>query len=276
MAEAGRPAAGVPVAGIPMAAIPVLVTRPEGQAKELGERLAASGFEPIYAPLMAIEPFPEPSTEQRQLLLDLCHFEHVIFVSRNAIRHGMAWIEDYWPQLPVGIHWYTVGSSSAAALAEYGLEVLQPTGDMTSEGLLALPPLSAVNGQRVMIVKGEGGRQQLRETLQARGARVEELEVYRRALPAYGPGELAERIRSGQVRVVLLSSGEALDNMVSLLDAAGQARARECVLVAPGARVAAAAARAGFTRVLEARNATDDAMLAALATLREELQPAPG
>ncbi len=268
--------AGAPVAGIPVAGIPVLVTRPEGQARELGERIAAAGFKPLYTPLMTIEAFPEPSTEQRQLLLDLCHFEHVIFVSRNAIRHGMAWIEDFWPQLPAGIHWYTVGSSSAAALAEYGLEVLQPQGDMNSEGLLALPELSSVAGQRVLIVKGEGGRQHLRETLQARGARVEELAVYRRALPAYGPGELAERISAGQVKVVLLSSGEALDNMMSLLGTAGQARARECILIAPGARAAAAAARAGFTRVVEARNATDDAMLAALTTLREELQPAPG
>ncbi|MDJ0878060.1 MAG: uroporphyrinogen-III synthase [Halieaceae bacterium] len=250
-----------------MAGTSVLVTRPEGQARELGERIAAAGFRPVYAPLMAIEAFPEPSTEQRQLLLDLCHFEHVIFVSRNAIRHGMAWIEDFWPQLPAGIQWYTVGSSSAAALAAYGIDVRQPESDMTSEGLLALRSLSAVQGQRVLIVKGEGGRAHLRETLQARGARVEELEVYRRSRPAYGPGELAQRMASGEVRVVLLSSGEALDNMVSLLGTSGLERASQCTLVAPGARVAAAASAAGFTRVVEAQNATDDAMLAALCAL---------
>ncbi len=247
---------------------PVLVTRPEGQALELGERLAAAGFQPVYAPLLAIEAFPEPTTAQRQLLLDLCHFGHVIFVSRNAIRHGMGWIEDFWPQLPAGIHWYTVGSSSAAALGAYGLEVLQPESEMTSEGLLARPELTDVDGQRVLIVKGEGGRQHLRECLQARGARVEALEVYRRAAPSYAPGELAERIRAARVRVIMLSSGEALDNMVSLLDKAGLAAVRECIMVAPGARVAAAASDAGFAHVVEARNATDDAMLAALEGMR--------
>ncbi len=250
-------------------AIPVLVTRPAGQARELGERISAEGFRPVYAPLLAIEAFAEPGTEQRQQLLDLCHFEHVIFVSRNAIRHGMAWIEDFWPQLPVGVHWYTVGSSSAAALADYGITALQPETDMTSEGLLALPSLTAVEGQRVLIVKGEGGRRQLYDTLAQRGARVEELAVYRRARPQYAPGELAAQLAAQQVEVVLVSSGEALDNMVSLLDEPGPAGAVPCTLVVPGVRVAAAARAAGFRQVLEAPNATDDAMLAALCEYRD-------
>ncbi len=249
--------------------IPVLVTRPAGQARELGERISAAGFRPIYAPLLAIEAFAEPDTEQRQQLLDLCHFEHVIFVSRNAIRHGMAWIEDFWPQLPAGVNWYTVGSSSAAALADYGIAPLQPTSDMTSEGLLAVPSLAAVAGQRVLIIKGEGGRRQLRDTLAERGARVEELAVYRRARPRYAPGELAAQLAAEQVEVVLVSSGEALDNMVSLLDESGPAGAGHCTLVVPGARVAAAARAAGFQQVLEAPNATDDAMLAALSEYRD-------
>ncbi len=249
--------------------IPVLVTRPAGQARDLGERLADAGFRPVYAPLLAIEAFAEPDTGQRQLLLDLCHFEHVIFVSRNAIRHGMAWIEDFWPQLPAGLNWYTVGSSSAVALAEYGIAALQPESDMTSEGLLALPSLRAVEGQRVLIIKGEGGRRRLRDTLEQRGARVEELAVYRRTRPRYAPGELAAQLRAEQVEVVLVSSGEALDNMVSLLDETGLADARRRALVAPGQRVADAARAEGFAQVLEAPNATDDAMLAALRDYRD-------
>lgn len=243
----------------------VLVTRPAEQARELGERLLQAGFRPVYAPLLEIQPFPEPDTHQRQLLLDLCHYDHVIFVSRNAIRHGMDWIEDFWPQLPTGIHWYTVGSSSAALLESYGIVVRLPETEMTSEGLLALPGLQQVNGERVLIVKGEGGRQHLRDSLELRGARVDELPVYRRACPDYLEGEFAGLIVGEGVEFILVSSGEALDNMVSLLRGAALDSVRRRRVVVPGARVAELAREAGFSEIIEADNATDDATLQALA-----------
>ena len=82
-----------------------------------------------------------PSAEQRGLLLRLDEYQHIIFVSANAIRFGMDWIGDYWPQLPVGLNWYTVGEASAKLLADFGVEVKTPAVDMSSEGLLALPEL---------------------------------------------------------------------------------------------------------------------------------------
>ena len=242
----------------------VLVTRPADQSETLGARLAQAGFSPEFAPLMNIEPFDVLEPDQRALLQDLDLFQHVIFVSRNAIRHGMDWIENFWPQLPVGICWYTVGSSSAAALAAFGVEVLQPESDMTSEGLLQRPELLAANGERVLIVKGEGGRRHLRETLEERGARVSELVVYRRGVPGYASGELAATIE--RCNIVLVSSGEGLDNMVSLLGHAALDVARARTLVVPGERVAELARDKGFRRIIVASNATDDAMLAALAS----------
>ena len=249
-----------------MADSAVLVTRPAGQARELGEKLAQAGFRPVFAPLIEIEVFEELEPAQRRLLQDLDHYQHVIFVSRNAIRQGMHWIENYWPQLPVSLHWYTVGSASAAALAEFGVEVLEPEGEMTSEGLLARPELAEVAGERVLIVKGEGGRRQLRETLEQRGATVDELVVYRRGRPGYAAGELAQRV--ADCEYILVSSGEGLDNMVSLLGESALASLRGCALVVPGERVAQAARQRGFERVVVASGATDDAMLDALRTER--------
>ena len=247
-----------------MPGVKVLVTRPTGQQEQLIAALESAGFRCQHAPLMEILPYPAPSVRQRQILLQLCDFQHVIFISGNAIRHGMDWIEDFWPQLPVGLHWYTVGRSSARRLREYGVHAVEPASGMSSEGLLALPSLQSLVHQRVLIVKGEGGRTLLREQLAARGARVEELVVYRRAKPHYDRGELGELILSTGCEFILLSSGEGLHNMVSLLDEASLVRVRGLTLIVPGARVAEQARAAGFSQVRLADNATDEAMVAAV------------
>ena len=246
-----------------MAATSVLVTRPAGQQGALVEALESAGFSTHHAPLIEVCPFDEPDAQQRSVLLGLCDFQHVIFVSRNAIRHGMNWIDDHWPQHPVGIHWYTVGDSSARLLSDYGLQALTPDSEMSSEGLLRLPSLDQVDDQRVLIIKGEGGRTLLRDTLESRGARVEELAVYRRTVPSYAPGELVERLLGCGCELVLLSSGEGLHNMVSLLDDAALEKAHQLTLVVPGERVAEQARELGFDRVAVAANATDEAMVAA-------------
>ena len=239
------------------------MTRPAGQEQPLVDSLERAGLVAEHLPLIQIQPRAEADAAQRQVLLKLAEFQHVIFVSGNAIRHGMALIEDFWPQLPVGLHWYTVGSSSAAQLREYGVDVLLPEHTMSSEGLLALPHLQSVSDQRVLIVRGEGGRTLLRETLVERGARVDELAVYRRCRPDYGAGEVAERILGSGAHCILISSGEGLDNMVSLLDGAALEKVRALTLVVPGERVARQAQDAGFTRLTIADNATDEAMVAA-------------
>jgi uroporphyrinogen-III synthase len=155
-------------------------------------------------------------------------------------------------------------------LREYGVDAVEPRGDMSSEGLLALPSLQSLAGQRVLIVKGEGGRDLLREKLAARGARVEELVAYRRVKPHYASGELGARILSTDCKFILLSSGEGLHNMVSLLDEASLMRVRGVTLIVPGARVAEQAGAAGFSKVRIADNATDEAMVAAVIAAQNE------
>ena len=96
-----------------MARDAVLVTRPAGQAQTICERLRDAGFHPVHQPMLKILGCAEPAAEQRQRVMELDQYQWVIFVSGNAVKFGMNWIEQFWPQLPVGINWYTVGSGSA-------------------------------------------------------------------------------------------------------------------------------------------------------------------
>jgi uroporphyrinogen-III synthase len=239
----------------------VLVTRPRGQAERLSAGLEALGCTVHRQPLLELQPVPRLLPAQRQQLVDLDLYQHVIFVSANAVRFGMACIEDYWPQLPVAINWYAVGESTAAHLRDFGIEAITPGAQMTSEGLLALPALQRVTEQRILIIKGEGGRTILREGLERRGARVDDLACYRRCCPRLAPGELAAKFDRWRIQAMLISSGEGFTNLQALLSPEETTKFRDICLIVPSERVSRMAREAGYARVVTAENASDGAML---------------
>lgn len=243
----------------------VLVTRPVGQADGLIQSLKAAGFDPVlHQPMLELLPLTDIPAPQRQCIVDLDLYQHIIFISANAVRFGLACIDDYWPQLPTGLNWYAIGESTAAILEDRGVAVLTPGEQMSSEGLLALPELDSVANQRVLIVKGVGGRDTLREVLSGRGAQVEEFACYRRACPVMASGELAQSLQQASIDVVLVSSGEGLQNMLTLLSDTESTKFKDIGLIVPSPRVAAQARQAGFNDVVTAANASDAAMQQAL------------
>lgn len=242
----------------------VLVTRPQGRAEELSARLVAAGYAVHCLPLLELRPLPELPRAQRQLVLELDRYQHIIFISGNAVHFGMSVIEDYWPQLPVGLCWYAIGDATARLLQDYGIEAITPGSSMTSEGLLAVSQLRAVAGQRVLIIKGEGGRGTLQEELAGRGATVDELACYRRVCPGYGPGEVAARLSQWDIGLVMITSGEGLANLLALISPQETTKFRYITLLVPSGRIAGLARQAGFDQVVIAENASDSAMLRAL------------
>ncbi len=242
----------------------VLVTRPEGQADKLIRALEQRGHRVWHQPLLELEPAGELTASQRRHLAELDGYSQVIFVSANAVRYGMERITDYWPQLPVGPGWCAVGDATAALLATYDVPVTAPVDQMTSEGLLRLEALQDVEGRRILIVRGEGGRTLLQEELSRRGARVDELGCYRRKRPPLPPGAMARLLEASGIQVILISSGEGLENLQALLSPQESTKFRHIGLLVPSQRVADQAAAAGFDRVLVADNASDAAMLRAL------------
>ena len=243
----------------------VLVTRPDGEAaQDLCRQVAERGFEVFHQPLLTLTALDSLEASGRQCVLRLDEYAHVIFVSANAVRFGMNHIEDYWPQLPVGLNWLAIGSATARLLGEYGVSARAPVDKMTSEGLLALPELAGVEGQRVLIVKGRGGRDALRRELERRGARVDELPCYVRGIPSLPEGELVDKLRDWNIAVILLSSGEGLANLQELLRPTETTKFSGISLIVPSSRVAEQARNAGFSSVIVADNASDVAMLNAL------------
>lgn len=240
-----------------LAGLHVLNTRPAHQAAELSAALRAAGARVSELPLIAIAPRPLRPEDER-LLLELDRYDGVIVVSANAARLGLDAIAGCWPQWPWRLRAYAVGAHTAAVLRAAALDVEVPA-QADSEGLLALPALQDVAGRRFLLLRGEGGRELLRETLQARGARVDVLELYRRELPAAAAAQWAA-LAATAPDVVVLTSPDALHHWQQVAGAA--ATAPTWLVVSP--RMAAAAAAAG-ARARLATGADAASLLAALA-----------
>ena len=255
---------------ISLAGLQVLVTRPQSQAAELIAALNNAAAEVIAFPVMAIEAVSEQdelSTVQaiKSTVMDLDQYQHVIFISTNAVNCAFYWIEKYWPQLPVDITYYAIGAATASTLNSYGLESQAAAGSMNSEALLALPSLQQLLGQKVAIFRGVGGREHLADVLGQRGAQVGYCEVYRRVAVKHSPGSLHQLLKTDKDLILTVSSGETLENILQLakVDAVENAL-KSLPLLVPGKRVAVLAQQQGFSKLLVAENASVKAFLGEL------------
>ena len=224
----------------PLAGRAVLVTRPAHQAASLAHAIEAAGGEAILFPALAIEAVPAAQLEAA--LAGLREADAVIFISPNAARFGMAAIG----ALPAGTRVFAVGPGTANALTLAGQpDCIVPAGQ-DSEALLALPELARVDGQRITIVRGIGGRPLLADTLRARGAAVHYLECYRRVRPQADAAPLLARWQAGGVDAVTVASAETLANLMAMLGHAGAALLAATPLFAPHEKIAASARALGL------------------------------
>lgn len=243
----------------------LLLTRPAEDCAALAQTLAAQGIASHCMPLLAIEALAETDA-QRSTFADLQRYCAVIVVSKPAARIGLQLLAQLRASLP-SMPWFSVGAATAALLAERGLQVHYPeTGD-DSEALLALPALQqAIAGAslpRVLILRGEGGREFLAERLRGQGVTVDYLPLYRRTLPAYPAGELSRCVRAERLNGLVVSSGQGLEHLQQLAGDDWPALARLPLFV-PSPRVADQARLAGAEIVVDCRGASAAALLAAL------------
>lgn len=241
----------------------VLVTRPEPQAAALAERLRALGAEPLVCPMLEIAGLPPPASLAEPV-------EALVFVSAAAVAHYAAALARLGLPLPSTTPAFAVGQATAQALSEAGfVRVLCPEGaDETSEGLLALPAFRAAAAGRVLLVRGRGGRELVAEAVRAAGGRLFLAEVYERRRPARDWAAECARWQERGVAALLVTSGESLDNLLSAVPEQARSWLYGRLLVLPSARLAEQARAAGFLRIVTARGADDEAMMAGLDCLR--------
>jgi uroporphyrinogen-III synthase len=201
----------------------------------MAERLVAAGMSVLILPALQIKPITPASGVD----LDPSRHDLVIFVSSNAVECYLALMRDTGMQAPWPAATFvaTVGAASADCLYRSGLFpsalILHPDAEATqdSESLWNLLQARLPALRRVLIVRGQSGREWLGERLEAAGVEVERLAVYRREPANWTPAELRQldtALGAQAACIMLLTSGESVDAVHANIQRAG--------LIAPWSR----------------------------------------
>jgi len=243
----------------------ILVTRPQHQAEPLCRLIQERGGIAVRFPALEIRPMPQQLAQQ-ETLVNLDRFDWVIFSSANAV-HFALMANDGKIAKPAGVRFAAIGKATAKALHKAGLDVdLLPGNNFTSEALLETAPLQNLHGASCLIVRGQGGRELLAATLRVRGASVACLEVYRRQKPAADPGPVIQLLAEGQLQASIVTSGEALQNLLEMLGNKASMQLLRMPLVVISDRLERLAAARGF-KVIAVSEPADAAIVETVTVL---------
>ncbi|MFZ4076974.1 MAG: uroporphyrinogen-III synthase [Legionellaceae bacterium] len=185
----------------------LLNTRPTEQAHELSLKIEKAGGSVIECPALHIQPLSLSDP------LDIAVFTHAIFISPHAVSYFFkAYPLLHWPSC---IQTFTLGRGTQKKLDTYGITTSRYPTEANSEALLKLSGLQKLQDQQVLLVKGEGGRPLIEQTLRERGAIVFQLNVYRRICPPASP-LLHSLWQENAVDIILITSYDAMLNLMAL------------------------------------------------------------
>jgi uroporphyrinogen-III synthase len=173
-------------------------------------------------PVIDIEPVAI-GPEQQRLADAVGDYDILLFVSRNAVEGALRFIDcrRLRPSTRLGVIGAATREALAAALTAGGLDAddcMVAEEPYNSEALLRAPALQQVEGKRVLILRGQQGRNLLGDELKQRGASVDYAEVYRRALPDRTAGDFNRLVAKGLPTLIILTSAEGMHNLVKLVD----------------------------------------------------------
>jgi uroporphyrinogen-III synthase len=238
--------------------------------------LTARGATVHELPALAIEP-PSEWRQVDQALRHLDGYHWVVFTSRNAVRG----LTDRARQLDVDLirpitshaddrlQVAAVGRATAAVLEEQGIAVACLPKTATGKALATALAARGLTGKRVLVPQGNLARGEVREALEATGATVDEVIVYRSVLPKIADVRTLDALATGQIDTVVLASPSALHNLVALAGGSPTSLGGAS-LACIGPTTAAAVRQIGLEPACIARRPTTEALVAAIVETRKD------
>ncbi|MCS5591503.1 MAG: uroporphyrinogen-III synthase [Gammaproteobacteria bacterium] len=188
----------------------ILVTRPLAQVDKLQILLREVDLDYVLFPAFEVKKLtPKISSES---------YDVIIFISVNAVIYA----HEYLPQLLArNQKIFAVGPATANKLMAVGVQVdAYPKENASSAALLALTECQSINNKKILIVRGQGGAESLKNELQVSN-QVDYIEVYeRRQLDVSELHQQSiERFMEADKGVVLANSNQTLLNTLTLVEA---------------------------------------------------------
>ena len=241
--------------------VKVLVTRPAHQNQKLYDLVCAHGGEPVVCPLIKIE----PTYAHEALLTVLTRIDDIdiaIFVSTNAVTHGLGALRSQGQTLSELTQVFAVGATTALMLQAADIRVDGvPSGLSGANGLRALPTFRNVSNQRVVVFRGNGGESDLLEWLKNEGARVFVAETYRRAMPIEINPAVIELCQQATIDVITLTSVTSVEHLFALLPDNTHRMLKNATVVTLSQRIARYCESQGFQGAILVADAANDQAL---------------
>lgn len=228
----------------------VLNTRPLEQGGLLSQAIFEAGGTSINFPTIKIDALPGNWLES---LPNLMNVNHAIFISTNAVNYFYSTLQQHGLNWPSSINTIAIGKASFTALQKWHIPVAQTPPIANSEHILQLDTLKTVRDQTILLIKGEGGRAEIPNTLIQRGAKLVSLDVYRRILPSVDQHSIHSLWHDNLLDIILFTSQQAIYNMFTLLgeDAHAWLCRTPCLVISE--RIAEAAAMMGMQTIIISR-----------------------
>jgi uroporphyrinogen-III synthase len=247
----------------------ILVTRPAHQAENLCQLIVNSGGTAVRFPTLEIVAAHDFLSTQT-ILANLNKFQKVVFISANAVNFALKANGGKIDNLDSS-RVAAIGQATAQALKAAHLSTgCVPESGCNTEALLAMAQMQMTSGQHCLIVRGQGGREELADSLRNRGVKVEYWETYKRVIPKIDISAVSSLIYQNKLDVITITSAEALENLLTMLGKEQHQRLFSIALAVVSERIRDCATLMGFKRIAVADNPSDSAILDTVTTLINE------
>lgn len=246
----------------------VLITRPAPQGQALVAQLQEHGVIAYAYPMLEI--IASPAIDQLpHELQQLQAGDSLCAISRHATHFAAQYLQQQQIDWPTTINYFAVGKQSAQQLQQACLQtVAYCAAQQTSEGLLTLTGLKQIAGKRVLILRGQAGREHLAQSLMARGAQVSYCQCYQRQVIHYDSLTTVAQWQQQQIRLIVVTSAEILYQLYTLCKTANAtAWLLQCRLLTVSQRLTNIAKQQGWQYITTADNPNNRSLLTAVLTL---------
>lgn len=244
----------------------ILVTRPTIFAEALMTAMTQHGFHPIHLPGIDFELLPLHNKA------DFCYdtrFDWCIFISPFAVHAFHTHMQQ--SRLSISAYQYAaIGLGTAKTMQQFKMRVdIMPEQDeWSSESLLSLTGFKQIEHKKIAIVRGQGGRDLLDQTLSKRGASVWSCVLYRRILPIIDMAPYRSLLDKGRIDALVATSGEIIANLQQLFGPSAAAQLQKLPIVVPSERIKILAQNLGFQTIWVAHNTSTQAIIHTLTVHR--------